>query len=399
MVVEKSTVPVKTAETIRKVLLAASSREGDSSDAGAVWCVLSSPEFLAEGTAISDLVSPARVLVGGDDTPSGRAGVRILAALYTAWIPVERILTTSTWSSELSKLAANAFLAQRISSINAMSALCEASGADVDEVAKAVGSDPRVGPHFLKASVGFGGSCFKKDILNLVWLFRSYGLDSQADYWEGVIKINDLQTRRFTDSIVARLFGSVSGKRIAILGYAFKAGTGDARESPATAVAQQLLAERAFVAVFDPKVTTATIANELASAGVSVAEAAVEVSSDAYAAAKGAHAIVIATDWPEFANLDWRSIFDACAKPAFVFDGRNILDLAALRHIGFECVGIGKPAAKLQAYTAAHEAVRAAATPPSSPRASSTKGVKESFETALAALSAAAPGIPQPPRS
>ena len=255
IVVEKSTVPVKTASTLRKVLAA-------NSGGGATFEVLSNPEFLAEGTAVADLASPSRVLIGAEETPSGQRAARTLAAVYARWVPTERIILTNLWSAELSKLVANALLAQRISSINAVSALCEASGADVDEVARAVGTDPRIGPHFLKAGPGFGGSCFKKDLLNLVYLCQSYGLHECAAYWSAVVSMNTTQTARFARSIVSRLFDTVTDKRIALLGTAFKAQTGDVRESPAAYVAALLLAERALVRVTDPKATSAAMVEE-----------------------------------------------------------------------------------------------------------------------------------------
>jgi UDPglucose 6-dehydrogenase len=221
--------------------------------------ILSNPEFLAEGTAVKDLEAPSRVLIGGDTSAEGHAAVARLVAVYANWLPRERIITTNLWSSELSKLVANAFLAQRISSINSISALCESTGADVDQVARAVGSDPRVGPFFLKASVGFGGSCFQKDILNLVYLCESRGLPEVAAYWQQVVSMNDYQKTRFAHNMVARMFGSVTGKRIALLGFAFKKDTGDVRESAAAYIAKALLAERADIHVFDPKVSRAAM--------------------------------------------------------------------------------------------------------------------------------------------
>jgi UDPglucose 6-dehydrogenase len=332
IVVEKSTLPVRTAESVRAIL--AAQREGPR------FQVLSNPEFLAEGTAVRDLEKPDRVLIGGDPSAAGQAAVQALVDVYAHWVPRAKILTTNLWSSELSKLTANAFLAQRISSINAISALCEATGADVDEVAHAIGTDSRVGPKFLKASVGFGGSCFQKDILNLVYLCEHYGLDEVASYWEQVVKMNDHQKRRFTQRIVRSLYNTVANKRLAVLGFAFKKDTNDTRESPAIYVCQDLLAERAKVAIYDPQVTAEKVSADL---GIKdLAAAGVEVCADAYAAATGAHALIICTEWDEFKSLDFGRIYEAMHRPAFVFDGRNILDLAALRKIGFTASGIGK---------------------------------------------------------
>lgn len=333
IIVEKSTIPVKTAETIKDIL-AANAR-------GVKFEVLSNPEFLAEGTAIADLHEPDRVLIGGERTPGGEAAVETLAQVYGRWVPRERIITTNLWSSELSKLVANAFLAQRISSINSISALCEATGADVDEVANAIGKDSRIGPKFLKASVGFGGSCFQKDILNLVYLCEHFALPEVASYWESVVKMNDWQKRRFATKIVKALFNSVADKKIAILGFAFKKDTNDTRESAAISVCRDLLAEQAQVTVYDPKVPRDEILRDLKAAGAQELNR-LSVVSSAYKAAEGAHALAIVTEWDEFKRLDFKRIFEAMSKPAFVFDGRNILDLANLREIGFRAYGIGR---------------------------------------------------------
>jgi UDPglucose 6-dehydrogenase len=332
IVVEKSTLPVRTAESVRAILSA--QKEGPR------FQVLSNPEFLAEGTAVRDLEKPDRVLIGGDPSPAGQAAVAALVDIYAHWVPRAKILTTNLWSSELSKLTANAFLAQRISSINAISALCEATGADVDEVAHAIGTDSRIGPKFLKASVGFGGSCFQKDILNLVYLCEHYGLDEVASYWEQVVKMNDHQKRRFTQRIVRSLYNTVANKRLALLGFAFKKDTNDTRESPAIYVCQDLLAEHAKVAIYDPQVTPEKVSADLGLKDL--AAAGVEICADAYAAAKGAHALIICTEWDEFKTLDFARIYEEMHRPAFVFDGRNVLDLAALRKIGFTASGIGK---------------------------------------------------------
>jgi UDPglucose 6-dehydrogenase len=332
IIVEKSTIPVKTAETIKDILAA--------NGKGVKFQVLSNPEFLAEGTAIVDLQNPDRVLIGGERTPEGAAAIESLVSVYARWVPRERIITTNLWSSELSKLVANAFLAQRISSINSISALCEATGADVDEVANAIGRDSRIGPKFLKASVGFGGSCFQKDILNLVYLCEHFGLPEVAAYWEGVVKMNDWQKHRFTTKIVRALYNSVAGKRIGVLGFAFKKDTNDTRESAAIAVCRDLIAEQAIVTVYDPKVPADEIRRDIL--GKDGQSTLLHIATSAYQAAEGAHALAVATEWDEFKTLDFAKIYGAMSKPAFVFDGRNILDLQKLRDLGFRATGIGK---------------------------------------------------------
>lgn len=332
IIVEKSTIPVKTAEAIITILHAnASSHQ---------FQVLSNPEFLAEGTAVEDLLCPDRVLIGGEETAAGREAVEKLVGIYARWIPRERILTTNLWSSELSKLVANAFLAQRISSINSISALCEATGADVNEVGNAIGKDSRIGPKFLKASVGFGGSCFQKDILNLAYLCQHFGLPEVSAYWESVVKINDWQKHRFAERIVNELFNTITGKRIAVLGFAFKKDTNDTRETAAIAVCQDLLAEGAEVVVYDPKVREQDIRLDVLGSGGSNAN--LKVAASAGEAAAGAHAIAILTEWDEFKTLPFAELFNNMPKPAFIFDGRNILPHAELREIGFRVFPIGK---------------------------------------------------------
>ena len=336
IVVEKSTIPVRTADALKAIL-----NESDT----AQFQVLSNPEFLAEGTAIEDLHNADRILIGGEQSPEGIKAIDTLATVYSNWIPTERILKTNLWSSELSKLTANAFLAQRISSINAMSALCEATGADVDEVAQAIGTDSRIGPKFLKASVGFGGSCFQKDILNLVYLCEYYGLKEVADYWCKVVEMNDYQKRRFSAKIVETLFNTVNGKRIAVLGFAFKKDTNDTRESSAIYVCQDLIAENATVSIFDPQVTRDLIFADLGQAQVDaegVPNRNVDIAEDAYAACEDAHAVAILTEWDIFKDLDYQRVFDSMEKPACIFDGRNILDRPALEKIGFKTYAIGK---------------------------------------------------------
>ncbi|MFZ4773838.1 MAG: UDP-glucose 6-dehydrogenase [Terrimicrobiaceae bacterium] len=331
IIVEKSTIPVKTAEAIITILQA-NSKSGQ-------FQVLSNPEFLAEGTAMEDLLCPDRVLIGGEQTAGGRAAVQKLVSIYARWIPAERILTTNLWSSELSKLVANAFLAQRISSINSISALCEATGADVDEVGNAIGKDSRIGPKFLKASVGFGGSCFQKDILNLAYLCQHFGLPEVSAYWESVVKINDWQKHRFAERIVSELFNTVTGKRIAILGFAFKKDTNDTRETAAIAVCQDLLAEGAEVVVYDPKVREQDIRHDVLGGATNTN---LKVAASAAEAATGAHAIAILTEWDEFKTLPYAELFENMPKPACIFDGRNILPHAALRKLGFRVFPIGK---------------------------------------------------------
>ena len=337
IIVEKSTIPVKTAESI-STILAANAR-------GLKFQVLSNPEFLAEGTAVADLEAPDRVLIGGQPTSDGQAALQKLVDVYARWVPRERIITTNLWSSELSKLIANAFLAQRISSINSISALCEVTGADVDEVANAIGKDSRIGPKFLRASVGFGGSCFQKDILNLVYLCEHFGLPEVSAYWESVVKMNDWQKHRFTKRIVRDLFNTVADTRIAILGFAFKKDTNDTRESAAITVCKDLLSEQARLAIYDPKVPADDIYRDL---GVSPKfpdgkpNPAITICADPYTAAEGAHAVVVLTEWDEFKTVDFGRMHGHMMKPASVFDGRNILDLKKLRALGFKASGIGK---------------------------------------------------------
>ena len=341
IVVEKSTLPVRTAEAVKRIL--------STSGNGGTFDVLSNPEFLAEGSAIEDLLSPDRVLIGGESP----VAIQSLVNVYARWVPRDRILTTNVWSSELSKLAANAFLAQRVSSINAISALCEATGADVDEVARAIGTDSRIGKKFLKASVGFGGSCFQKDILNLVYLCEHFGLKEVADYWEQVVVMNDYQKRRFAQNIVRTMFNTVSDKKIALWGWAFKKDTNDTRESAAIYVCRDLLHERARLAIYDPRVSRQQILSDLRSvlrdasghipANVEeLLQANVSVGKDAYEVADQAHAVAVMTEWDEFRSLDFSRVYQVMTKPAFVFDGRNILDNGHLAKIGFEVHSIGR---------------------------------------------------------
>lgn len=337
IVVEKSTLPVRTAESIKTILEA----EGK----GIQFKVLSNPEFLAEGTAIDDLHNADRVLIGGEQDEDGLRAIQALEDVYAHWLPKERILATNVWSSELSKLTANAFLAQRVSSINAMSALCEKTGANVDEIANAIGADSRIGSKFLKASVGFGGSCFQKDILNLVYIARSYGLQEVADYWEQVIKLNDYQKRRFSENIVKTLFNTVSGKKIAILGWAFKKDTNDTRESAAIYVADYLLNEQSELYIYDPKVKAEQIYADLDYLNTRSEEEnrqLVHIVNDPYQAMNDAHAVAILTEWDEFKEYDWERVYEGMKKPAFIFDGRNALNMEELKEVCFCCYNLGK---------------------------------------------------------
>ena len=338
IVVEKSTLPVRTAEALTSIL--------HNTGNGVKYHILSNPEFLAEGTAIQDLLKPDRILIGGDsDTQEAREAMQALVDVYAHWLTDEQILTTNVWSSELSKLTANAFLAQRISSINAMSELCEKTEADVDEVAKAIGMDSRIGPKFLKASVGFGGSCFQKDILNLVYISQSLGLQEVADYWEQVIIMNNHQKRRFAQHIVKTLYNTVSGKKISLLGWAFKKDTNDTRESAAIYVSDYLLNEQAQIHVFDPKVNPEQVYADLEYLGThdpAFIREQVKVVSTPTEACFQAHAVAIMTEWDEFKTYNWKAIYQNMMKPAFLFDGRNILNRYEMKEIGFEVYAIGK---------------------------------------------------------
>jgi UDPglucose 6-dehydrogenase len=337
IVVEKSTLPVRTAQALKNIL--------ENTGNGVKFEILSNPEFLAEGTAIDDLLNADRVLIGGDNTTSGKAAADALSSIYERWLPKDRILQTNVWSSELSKLVANAFLAQRVSSINAISALCEKTGTNVDEVAKAIGLDSRIGTKFLKSSVGFGGSCFQKDILNLVYIALSFGLTEVADYWEQVIIMNDYQKSRFADHIISNLYNTVSGKKIAFYGWAFKKDTNDTRESAAIYVADSLIEERAEITVYDPKVSKAQMLSDLNYLGTRSSEENeryLKVVSSPYEAADKAHAIAVLTEWDVFKSYDYARIFEQMLKPDFIFDGRRLLDKNALKNLGFKVYTIGE---------------------------------------------------------
>tara|TARA_B100000963_G_scaffold353661_1_gene368775 strand:- start:2700 stop:4115 length:1416 start_codon:yes stop_codon:yes gene_type:complete len=343
IIVEKSTLPVRTAEAIQAIFKSTNRKNS--------FEVISNPEFLAEGTAIQDLFKSDRVIIGGDQTPSGYQAVDTLVQIYSRWIDRDKIITTNIWSSELTKLVSNAFLAQRISSINSISAICEATGADVDEVALAVGKDHRIGEKFLKTSVGFGGSCFQKDILNLVYLARSYNLNEVADYWEQVIIMNDYQRNRFADKISTSLFKTLTDKKIGLLGWAFKKGTDDSRESAAIYVADKLLADGAILHIFDPKVKTKKIINDLkfvwdkrsfSEKKINYLLKRIFIRKSSCDIIEDSHAVAILTEWEEFKNIDWESQFKKMRKPAFIFDGRNILNNNVMRDIGFKVYQLGK---------------------------------------------------------
>ena len=344
IVVEKSTLPVRTAAAMEAILngeripRAKRVAEGDALagvGSGTRFTVLSNPEFLAEGTAIKDLLEPDRVLIGGPQTDAGAKAIQAVVDIYATWVPRERILTTNVWSAELTKLAANAFLAQRVSSINAIAGLCEATGADVDEVARVIGADGRIGPKFLKAGPGFGGSCFKKDVLNLVYLCESFGLHTAAEYWMGVIRMNQHQQERIVSRLFAAMFNTLANKKIALFGFAFKADTGDTRETPAGTVARLLAEEHVRVTITDPKA--------LGNARRDLADLSdVTYEENEYKAAEGADAVILMTDWRHYPTLDWNRIYDSMRKPALVFDTRNCLAAAELRKIGFRVLNVGK---------------------------------------------------------
>ncbi len=351
IVVEKSTLPVRTAAAMEAILngeripRAKRVAQGDAlagvgignceRGSGISFTVLSNPEFLAEGTAIKDLLEPDRVLIGGPQTDAGAKAIQAVVDIYATWVPRERILTTNVWSAELTKLAANAFLAQRVSSINAIAGLCEATGADVDEVARVIGADGRIGPKFLKAGPGFGGSCFKKDVLNLVYLCESFGLHTAAEYWMGVIRMNQHQQERIVSRLFAAMFNTLANKKIALFGFAFKADTGDTRETPAGTVARLLAEEHVRVTITDPKA--------LGNARRDLADLSdVTYEEDEYKAAEGADAVILMTDWRHYPTLDWQRIYDSMRKPAMVFDTRNCLAAAELRKIGFRVLNVGK---------------------------------------------------------
>jgi UDPglucose 6-dehydrogenase len=330
IVIEKSTLPVRTAEAMHRIL--------QSNTKGLNFDIISNPEFMAEGTAIDDLQNPGRVLIGAMETESGQKALQKVCDIYRNWVSEEKIKTTNVWSSELTKLVSNAMLAQRISSVNSISALCEKTDANILEVSAAMGMDPRIGSRFLQASVGFGGSCFKKDILNLVYLCEFHGLPEVAAYWEQVVLMNEYQEKRFVQNITNNMFNTVAGKKIAIFGFAFKADTGDTRESPAIYVSKLLLEEHARLAIYDPQALT------YAKQDLADCEGDISYEKDPYKAAEGAHAIAILTEWKEFRDLDFEKLYASMEKPAFIFDGRNLLDHQKLYEIGFNVYPLGQKA-------------------------------------------------------
>ena len=335
VVVEKSTLPVKTAETIKIILNSSKQNEGAIiEEESKTFSIVSNPEFLSEGTAIDDLQNPDIVLIGGEDDFS----IKLISDIYKAWIDEDKIITTNLWSSELSKLVANAFLAQRISSINSISALCETTGADINEVVKAIGTDSRIGRKFLKPGPGFGGSCFKKDILNLVYLCRYYGLNEVADYWEKVVDINLWQQTRISSLVIEKLFSTLSDKKLAIFGFSFKANTNDTRESPSINISKNLLQEGAKLNFYDPKVNDYEILSELDQMSNDLN---IVICDSALEAAQGTDAIIVLTDWEEFNYLEWKKIFEVMRKPAWVFDSRIFLDKEYLKNIGFKVWSLG----------------------------------------------------------
>jgi UDPglucose 6-dehydrogenase len=338
IIVEKSTVPLKAAESVCRILMANAKSIRHQ--------VLSNPEFLAEGTAINDLLNPDRILIGGEQSVDGQKAIKRLSEVYETWVPKEKIITMNTWSSELSKLAANAFLAQKISSINSISAICEASGADIQEVANAIGTDSRIGSKFLQASIGFGGSCFQKDVLNLIYICESLSLPQVADYWNQVIAMNDYQKRRFANKIVDCLFKTLNNKKITMFGFAFKKNTADTRESAAIYVSKFLLDEGARLCIYDPKVELEQLYFELSNPQLNlpleVVKSKVQICDDPYEACNQSHAIIICTEWDEFKTYDYQNLYDRMLKPAFLFDGRILLDHQRLTQIGFQVECIGK---------------------------------------------------------
>ena len=328
IIVEKSTFPVRTAFAMERIL--------SLNENNVHFDVLSNPEFLAEGTAIKDLEYPDRILIGSRETPSGIRARDELIEIYSNWVPKDRIITSNIWSSELSKLVANAFLAQRISSINSFTAFCEKTEANITEVAKAIGMDSRLGDKFINPSLGWGGSCFKKDILNLVYLCRHYGLDEVAHYWEGVVKINEYQMERFVLNMLNAMFNTLAGKKVCLFGFAFKANTGDTRESPAIFIAKKLLEEKAELVITDPE------ALNNARIDLNGIDGKILYREDPYEASDGCDAVAIITEWEIYRGLDFEKIYLSMVKPAFIFDGRNILDHDRLFEIGFNVFPIGK---------------------------------------------------------
>ena len=345
IVVEKSTLPVKTAEVIKKILDSSSENYTDNNSSKS-FDVLSNPEFLAEGTAINDLIKPDRILIGGDR----KEAIEVLSEIYKRWVPENKILHTNIWSSELAKLTANAFLAQRISSINSIGALCEATGADVREVARAIGSDSRIGNKFLDSGPGFGGSCFKKDILNLVYLCKYFGLPEIAEFWESVVTMNNWHQHRISKLVVKKLFGTITGKKIGILGFSFKANTNDTRESAAITICKDLIEEGALLYIHDPKVSPEQITNDLCKKenksmtnNTKNLEGEWCFIKDSKNVFEGADAVVLLTEWDEYSMINWNNVSKSMRKPAWVFDARSIVmpDKISMTDLNFWRIGDG----------------------------------------------------------
>ena len=334
IVVEKSTVPVRTSEKIKQIL----KLNNNNVD----FQILSNPEFLAEGTAMRDLEVPDRVIIGGDKTPEGENAIKALVEIYLKWVPKKNIITTNLWSSELSKLTANAFLAQRISSINSLSELCEETGADIEEVSKAIGMDSRIGNNFLKTSVGFGGSCFQKDILNLIYISRSIGLKKVANYWEQILIINEHQRNRFSNKIIQYIKSEHLEPKVLLLGWAFKKNTNDTRESAAIYVANNLINENISVDVYDPKVNQKQVNLDLSNMNLNYDKSLVNFIKDPFLSISKYNIIAIMTEWDEFKRYNWETIYENIKKPAYIFDGRNILDINEIKKIGYNYIGIGR---------------------------------------------------------
>ncbi len=343
IIVEKSTLPVRTADTIKQILKSSKNNLDKSLGNTSTFDVLSNPEFLAEGSAINDLNDPDRILIGGES----HEAINSLKEIYLNWVSPSKIITTNLWSSELSKLAANAFLAQRVSSINSLSALCEESGANINEVKKAIGSDKRIGNDFLNQGPGFGGSCFKKDILNLVYLCEFYGLKEVASYWEKVLEINEWQKSRILKIIFQKLFGTITSKNIAIFGFSFKANTNDTRESPSIEICKNLIKEGAILKIYDPRVMPNQIEKDLE--GYEKGNIDEEYSSgswnyydNVYESTKNADAIIILTEWNEFNNLDWYLISKNMRSPSWLFDTRSTQNIEKAKKYGINLWCLGK---------------------------------------------------------
>ena len=334
IIVEKSTVPVRTSEKIKEILI--------SNNSDVNFQILSNPEFLAEGTAMRDLEIPDRVLIGGDNTIEGKKAINSLLEIYASWVPKENILTTNLWSSELSKLTANAFLAQRISSINSLSELCEETGADIEEVSKAIGMDSRIGKSFLKTSVGFGGSCFQKDILNLVYIARSEGLEKVANYWEQILIINKHQRDRFSKKIINLIKKENLKPKVLLLGWAFKKNTNDTRESAAIYVTNNLLNKNIEIDIYDPKVKQSQVDFDLSNINLDYNKSLVNFIEEPFLNVSECNIIAIMTEWDEFKDYDWEKIYIKSNKPTYIFDGRNILEPEKIKKIGFNYIGLGR---------------------------------------------------------